>query len=74
MGGTAFDAESIEVMPLDDLHAMAHAHWRFDYQKDGRDGTIRFANIYLVAAKDGPRLFDWITPDEQVALREHGLA
>lgn len=74
IGATAFQIERIGVEPLDDLHALARVGWRFDYSKDGREGQIRFTNLYFVTTASGePKIFCWITPDEQAALREHGL-
>jgi hypothetical protein len=76
IGGTAFIIDDIEVADVDPLHAMARVSWRFDYKRpsDGKIGSIRFANEYLVSfADEMPRIFAWVTPDEQAALEEHGL-
>jgi hypothetical protein len=56
---------------------MATIGWRFDYRrpKDGKTGSVRFTNRYFITSAMGsPKIFAWITPDEQAALREHGLA
>lgn len=77
MGGTAFVMESVAVEPVNELHDLARVGWRFDYTRpaDGQSGTIRFENIYFVSRTGtGPRIFAWVTPDEQAALKEHGLA
>ena len=76
IGGTAFIIDDIEVIDVDPLHAMARVSWRFDYKRprDGKIGSIRFANEYLVSfAAEMPRIFAWVTPDEQAALKEHDL-
>ena len=76
MGGTAFVAEDIEVEELAPQSYMATVGWRFDYRRpaDGEAGAIRFTNHYFVNTSGGdPKIFAWITPDEQAALREHGL-
>ncbi len=76
MGGTAFVAETVAVAPIDELHDLARVGWRFDYTRpaDGNAGTIRFENVYFVSrAGASPRVFAWVTPDEQAALKEHGL-
>ena len=76
MGGTAFVAERIDVEELAPNSFMATVAWRFDYRrpKDGQTGSIGFANRYFISTATGsPKIFAWITPDEQAALREHGL-
>lgn len=76
MGGTAFVAESIDTQELAPNSFVATIGWRFDYRrpKDGKTGSVRFTNRYFVTSAMGsPKIFAWITPDEQAALREHGL-
>ena len=76
-GGTRFEIVHLEVEALDPFNAMARADWEFDYvrPRDGATGTIAFRNIYFVNFADGnPRIFAWITPDEQQAMKDHGLA
>jgi hypothetical protein len=77
MGGTAFVVESVAVEPIDELHDMARVGWRFDYIRpaDRMSGTIRFENVYFLnRAGTAPQIFAWVTPDEQAALKAHGLA
>jgi hypothetical protein len=76
IGATAFSIDAIEIIDVDPLHTMARVSWRFDYKRpsDGKLGTIRFANEYFVSFAGGaPKIFAWVTPDEQAALKEHGL-
>lgn len=76
MGGKAFVVESVATEPINDLHDMARVGGRFDYTRpsDGKSGTIRFENVYFVTQVGAsPRIFAWVTPDEQAALEEHGL-
>jgi hypothetical protein len=76
MGGTAFVAERIDAEELAPNSFMATVGWRFDYRrpKDHTVGSISFTNRYFVTTATGkPKIFAWITPDEQAALREHGL-
>lgn len=65
----------IDVTPLDDLHAMARVHWHSRYVKpDGEEVHIPFDVIYLLQIQAGtPRIFAYITGDEQGTLRKHGL-
>lgn len=77
IGATRFEIVALRIEVLDEIHALAHVGWEFDYRRpaDGFTGTIAFTNIYAVSAAGGePRIFAWMTPDEQKALREHGLA
>lgn len=76
MGGTRFEIVRLAVEALDDSNAMVRADWEFDYvrPRDGRTGTIAFRNVYLVNTAGGePKIFAWITPDEQQAMKSHGL-
>lgn len=77
MGGLRFEIVALETGALDDFNVMARADWEFGYRRprDGVTGTIPFRNIYLVNfASGGPKIFAWITPDEQQAMKDHGLA
>ena len=76
IGATGFAVEAVRQIPLAPQHVAAQVDWRFAYRRpaDGRVGEIRFTNVYLVSLASGaPLIFGWITPDEQAALREHGL-
>jgi hypothetical protein len=66
---------SVDAHRLDDLHAAATVHWQSGYEKpDGSEVRIDFDVVYLVrTVGDEPRIFGFITGDEQAVLREHGL-
>ena len=53
---------------------LVRVDWEFDYQrpKDGLKGTIAFQNIYQLATGE-PKVFAYITPDEEQAMKDHGL-
>lgn len=75
-GGKAMRIDKLEVSELDDLHVMAAVGWAFDYIRpnDGKAGTIGFTNRYFLSFADGtPKIFAYITPDEQQAMKDHGL-
>ncbi len=77
MGGTRFEIVHLVAEPLDDFNAMVRADWEFDYvrPRDSAKGTIAFRNVYFVNFAGGePKIFAWITPDEQQAMKDHGLA
>lgn len=76
IGGTAMRVTGVEVTELDAANAMATVDWEFDYHRktDGKTGTIGFTNRYFLnLAGDAPRIFAYITPDEQQAMQDHGL-
>lgn len=76
IGGTAMTVTRVKVTELDDFNAMARVDWNFAYQRprDGRRGNIVFQNLYLLNFATGePRIFAYVTPDEEQALKDHGL-
>lgn len=77
IGGTRFEIVALETEALDGFNVMVRADWEFDYVRpgDGAAGTIAFRNIYFVNFAGGaPKIFAWITPDEEQAMKDHGLA
>jgi hypothetical protein len=76
IGGKAMRVTRVKTTALDDFHVQARVDWEFDYVRpaDGRRGTIAFQNIYYLSFALGePKIFACITPDEEQAMREHGL-
>nr|WP_250809780.1 hypothetical protein [Neorhizobium tomejilense] len=74
-GGKRMDITGVRISCLNDLHALAEVGWDFSYvNKAGEAGNVRFTNFYLVTIADGdPRIFAYITGDEEKAMRDHGL-
>jgi hypothetical protein len=66
---------SIGVTELDPHHAMAKVRWHSVYEKrDSSEVRIDFDVIYLFHMKDAePKIFGYITGDEDAVLRAHGL-
>jgi hypothetical protein len=67
---------SVDYRPLDALHGIAEVNWRADYiKKDGSALELEFRVIYLLQELPGsePKVFAFITGDEQQAYRDHGL-
>lgn len=54
---------------------MAHITWTATYiRKDEPDKTIDFDVHYFVQLLDGvPKVFGWVSGDEQALLRKHGI-
>jgi hypothetical protein len=66
---------AIDVHKLDNYHAMAKIHWLAHYaSKNKRTDSIDFDVIYLLQVlTEEPKIFAYITGDEQKILREKGL-
>ncbi len=60
---------------LDDYHAMVKVHWVAAYKKqDDHEVQIEFDVIYFVQLiNETPKIFGYITGDEQKAYQELGL-
>jgi len=76
LGTTSMQVESVEVESLDPMHAMAKVHWDSRYTKqDGAHDRIEFDVTYLLHFEGAkPKIFAYITGDEDKMLREHGLS
>lgn len=76
IGTKAMRLRDVRVSPIDELHCMAHVGWAATYARKGRpDMTIDFEVHYLVQMLDGePKVFGWVSGDEQALLRAHGIA
>jgi hypothetical protein len=75
IGTTSMTITRLEVTSLDEYHVMAKVHWDSRYHPAGRDEIrIEFDNLYFLNLSSGePKIFAYITGDEQKILREKGL-
>ena len=75
IGTKAMRIRDVRIAPLDDRHCVAHVAWTATYARAGRpDAAIDFDVHYLVQQLDGePKVFGWVSGDEQALLREHGI-
>jgi hypothetical protein len=76
LGTQSMRVAGLEITPLDDLHAAVKVHWdsRYVRRSDGQPVRIEFDVTYLVQRRaDGPKIFAYLTGDEQQALQDHGL-
>ncbi|RWC36180.1 MAG: nuclear transport factor 2 family protein [Mesorhizobium sp.] len=66
---------AVRVSPIDEHHCVAHVAWTSSYaRKDRPDVTIDFDVHYLVQKLGGdPKIFGWVSGDEQEVLRKHGI-
>ncbi|MDD1657151.1 MAG: hypothetical protein LUQ41_01660 [Methanomicrobiales archaeon] len=74
-GMTSMAVTSLQVTELDGFHTMVKVRWDSRYRRtDGREEQMEFDVIYLVQTLgETPRIFAYITGDEEKALREKGL-
>ena len=66
---------NVRISPIDDLHCIAHVSWTAAYAREGQaDVAIDFDVHYLVQnlGKE-PKIFGWISADEQALLKKHGI-
>ncbi|WP_374687827.1 hypothetical protein [Promineifilum sp.] len=75
IGTEAMNITGLAITPLDEQHSMTRVHWRAHYARpDGRRDAIDFDVIYFVQVRDEtPRIFAYITGDEEKVYRERGL-
>ncbi|WEX76282.1 nuclear transport factor 2 family protein [Sinorhizobium numidicum] len=65
----------IAITPIDALHFLVRVNWRSLYDlQDRPDLTIDFEVHYLLQVRDGePKIFGWVSGDEEAVLKEHGI-
>jgi hypothetical protein len=65
----------VRLSPIDDHHCVAHVAWTATYaRKDQPDEAIDFDVHYFVQKLDGePKVFGWVSGDEQALLKKHGI-
>jgi hypothetical protein len=66
---------NVAISPIDELHCVAHVAWTATYaRQDQPDTAIDFDVHYLVQQLDGePKVFGWVSGDEQALLKKHGV-
>jgi hypothetical protein len=75
IGTKGMRIRNIRLSPIDEHHCMAHVAWTATYaRKDQPDAAIDFDVHYFVQKVDGePKVFGWVSGDEQALLRQHGV-
>lgn len=65
----------VRIAPIDEHHCLAHVAWTAIYDRGSApDISIDFEVHYLVQQlQDAPRIFGWVSGDEQAVLRQHGI-
>lgn len=75
MGTREMRIRDISLSPIDDHHCTAQVAWTATYaRQDQADVAIDFDVHYFVQTLNGePRVFGWVSGDEQALLRKHGI-
>ncbi|MCY1261294.1 hypothetical protein D9M68_795060 [compost metagenome] len=75
MGTKEMHIRNVRLSPIDEHHCLAHVAWTATYaRQDQPDAAIDFDVHYFVQKLDGePKVFGWVTGDEQELLRQHGI-
>ena len=65
----------VRIDPIDEHHCLAHVAWTATYDRGATpDVSIDFDVHYLVQQLDGePKIFGWVSGDEQALLKQHGI-
>jgi hypothetical protein len=65
----------VSISPIDDHHCVARVAWTATYaRQDQQDVAIEFVVHYFVQELAGePKVFGWVSGDEQALLRQHGI-
>lgn len=66
---------NVRLSPIDEHHCVAHVAWTATYaRQDQADVAIDFDVHYFIQKLDGkPKVFGWVSGDEQALLRKHGI-
>ena len=75
MGTKEMRIRNVRLSPMDDHHCVAHVAWTATYaRKDRLDVAIDFDVHYFVQKLEGePKVFGWVSGDEEALLRQHGI-
>lgn len=65
----------VRLSPIDEHHCVAHVAWTATYARQNQpDVAIDFDVHYLIQKLDGdPKVFGWVSGDEQEVLKKHGI-
>ena len=65
----------VRLSPIDEHHCVAHVAWTATYaRRDQAEVAIDFDVHYLVQSQGGkPKVFGWVSGDEQALLKKHGI-
>ncbi|MGE3149305.1 MAG: nuclear transport factor 2 family protein [Pseudorhodoplanes sp.] len=66
---------NVRLSSIDEHHCMAHVAWTATYAREGQsDVSIDFDVHYFIQNLDEePKVFGWVSGDEQALLQKHGI-
>ena len=66
---------NVRIAPIDERHCLAHVAWTATYDRgNDPDVSIDFEVHYFVQQLKGtPKIFGWVSDDEQAVLKQHGV-
>ena len=75
MGMKDMRRRGLRISLIDERHCVAHVAWTAIYaREDQPDAAIDFEVHYFVQELNSePKVFGWVSGDEQAVLREHGI-
>lgn len=74
IGTTSMKILSMDIQKIDDLHYMVNVHWDSQYSKNEKNVSIDFTVIYILTIETGkPKIFAYITGDEEKVLKQKGI-
>ena len=75
IGTTAMRILARNYSEIDPQHWLARLHWQADYlRENGEAFTLEFEVVYLLQlGPKGPKIFAYITGDEEALYREHDI-
>ncbi len=75
MGTQGMALRHVRLDAIDAQHGLAHVGWTATYARaNAPDVAIDFELHYLLQdLGKGPRIFGWVSGDEEALLREHGI-
>ena len=73
IGTKAMRLRDVCLHAIDEHHCLAHVSWQASYARENQpDVLIDFEVHYFIQQLDGePKVFGWVSGDEQALLREH---
>jgi hypothetical protein len=75
MGTKAMHIRNVLISPIDGYHCVARVGWSATYARENQpDVGIDFDVHYFVQKLgEEPKVFGWVSGDEQALLRKHGI-
>lgn len=75
IGTKGMRIRGIRLSPIDGLHCMAHVAWTATYARKGQPDVAIDFDVHYFVQKLGeePKVFGWVSGDEQALLRKHGI-